>query len=266
MKEIRLESWDEFDPTLHSLRSRTERPNDLLFRGHSDARWHLQTTLDRLRGPNSSLIEYYRVARSIKPRIETETGEQWEFPAANEIDTMCREYDALSLELSFGRLPAYSYLIYLRHHGFPSPLLDWTSSPYVAAYFAFAPRSPEYRAIYVYAEMPSGHGKSSSSKYPRICSFGPFVKSHRRHFLQQSQYTVCVRFDQDSKQYNFAPHDEVFDRQEHDQDLLAKIILPSSERIKALKLLDAYNLNAFSLFGSEESLAETLALREFDFR
>src|SRR5579871_975887 len=35
------------------------------------------------------------------------------------------------------QFPGYDYMAYLRHHGFPSPLLDWTRSPYVAAFFAF---------------------------------------------------------------------------------------------------------------------------------
>ncbi len=38
--------------------------------------------------------------------------------------------------------------------------------------------------------------------------------------------------------------------------------MPSSERRKVLCLLDRYNLNAFSLLGSEESLMESVALRE----
>ncbi len=44
-------------------------------------------------------------------------------------------------------------------------------------------------------------------------------------------------------------------------------ILYSSDRTaKVQKMLDSYNLNAFSLFGSEESLMETMALRELHFR
>jgi len=38
--------------------------------------------------------------------------------------------------------------------------------------------------------------------------------------------------------------------------------MPASEQVYVLKQLEEYNLNAYSLFGSEESLMETLAIRE----
>ena len=49
------------------------------------------------------------------------------------------------------------------------------------------------------------------------------------------------------------------------QDVLWKFNIPWSERMRVLRLLDAYNLNAFSLFESEECLMETLAIREMEF-
>jgi hypothetical protein len=65
--------------------------------------------------------------------------------------------------------------------------------------------------------------------------------------------------------WHFVSHQTVFDMQQPTaQDLLWKIVIPSSECSKVLMLLDQFNLNAYSLFGSEESLMETLAYREID--
>jgi len=57
-----------------------------------------------------------------------------------------------------------------------------------------------------------------------------------------------------------------FARNDRDQDVLWKFNVPSSERVKVLRILDGYNISALSLFGSEESLMETMALREIYFR
>jgi hypothetical protein len=60
------------------------------------------------------------------------------------------------------------------------------------------------------------------------------------------------------------PHQRVFDLGRNDQDLLWKIEIPVTERMKVLCLLDRFNLNAFSLFDSDERLMETLAFRHID--
>src|SRR5262249_5053448 len=156
----------------------------------------------------------------------------------------------------FRGLKAYDYLLYLRHHNFPSPLLDWTASPYIAAYFAFASARTDAVAIYVYCEMPKNF-KQYNSDAPMIWSHGPVVHGHRRHFRQQSSYTVCLKFDAPNG-WSFYPHQQMLERGIEGQDVVWKIIVPSSERTKVLNILDQYNLNAFSLFDTEESLMETL--------
>ena len=273
-KGIDVKNWEEFLKELENLReercqiesSTGRHPSELLFRGHENSCWPLTTTLERppYEREGMPFADYYRLISRVRPQIESFTETTWDITVDPEIARLLKEYDTLNL--SMFPATAYSYMVYLRHHGFPSPLLDWTLSPYIAAFFAFRSVFKESGnvAIYVYCEKPEAC-KVSSNK-PRIQHVGPYLRTHRRHFLQQCEYTLCVAFEFE-KEWRFAPHKEVYARGRHDQDVLQKFNIPSTERRKVLKLLDGdYNINAYSLFGSEESLMETLALRELDFK
>ncbi len=43
-----------------------------------------------------------------------------------------------------------------------------------------------------------------------------------------------------------------------------KIVLPGADKIEALRELDDYNINYFTLFHDEESLVKTMAMRSFE--
>jgi hypothetical protein len=259
MEVIETGDWKEFDSKLNELREELGAGSSpLLFRGQSDSKFPLTTTLERAGEGRMSFSRYYMLISAVKPAVETLTGKNWDVPEYSiKLEESFRDYD------EFARFPSsavYRYMVYLRHHGFPSPLLDWSYSPYVAAFFAFQASSPgvEKRSIYAFCESPKGF-KAWSSGAPRIRRIGPYIRSHPRHFRQQSDYTICGNFDET---WHFHPHEEVFARGESQQDLLWKFNLPSKERPEVMESLDQYNLNAFSLFDTEESLMETMWLRQ----
>jgi hypothetical protein len=265
MQVLEVECWEEFENKVANLsleRDKLKKDTSLyvsefLYRGQSDCKWKLETTLDRFVQKDVRLIDYFRTILASKPKIETFTEKVWEIPPFEQYEKWANNFTGVIM----GKFLAYEYMAYLRHNGFPSPLLDWSSSPYIAAYFAFNNViDTDYVSIYVFQEM-RGKGKLYDSSEPYINVLGPYVKTHQRHFLQQCHYTICTKIEND--QVYYARHENALSINNSEQDILWKVNVPYSERIKVLKKLDEVNINAFSLFGSEESLMDTVAKREF---
>ncbi len=165
----RLEHWKDFTELLEAdffNRSKTQ----LIFRGHRRYDWGLMPTLARI--PESNIIDreladtqidYFR--RAVRGRLSDNTL------------VLKEEEDEL---WSVGQ-----------HHGLMTPLLDWTYSPYVALFFAFAKEDSEeesdnpYRAIYVLNKS----FVADDELCPDIRMFEPRKDDHGRLVNQAGLFT-----------------------------------------------------------------------------
>jgi hypothetical protein len=272
MNEINLKSWDEFSGIVREIREKygyhellpgndsVLQKNILLFRGQRNAEWHLQTTLERQTNDQFDVKKYLLYATYHIAEIESFTGDKWNSSYGNELiqDISTSATGPISL-------PAYDYLVYLRHHGFPSPLLDWTESPYIAAYFAFheLPEKDGRAAIYAYVDSIDG-AKVNRVDEPRITVRGPNVRTHKRHFAQKAWYTIATKWNESESKHFFCSHHDVVNSSDGEQDLLMKITLPVSERKAALTSLNDFNINHYTLFQTEDSLIKAIAMKKFD--
>jgi hypothetical protein len=284
MKQVDLESWDEYPRLVGKIRDeqdahvlevrekRYPRKERILFRGQSDSEWRLETTLERESSDRFDVFKYWARANQCMSEIQSFTGKRWkEMSHTDAQNTIKDELDSMTLP----PLPQYDYLVYLRHYAFPSPLLDWSVSPYVAAYFAFSNRQAANSdgrqeetgkvAIYSYIETPEG-SKGLYEGGPMITPLSPVVTTDARHFAQQAVYTVATKWSEERRCHDFCPHDKVFEKNRPQQDVLTKITLPASERKAALNDLKDHNINHFTLFQSEDSLVRAMSMKHFDLK
>ncbi|MEI7050515.1 FRG domain-containing protein [Pseudomonas koreensis] len=269
MKNLDFQNFSEFEAWIDEIKleqsiRKKNQPwlfSDLLFRGHASEKWPLLTTLEREHPDVNTIDEYLRIAARIKLQVELHSGRKW----GEIFDDQGQIVDVGDISFG-GTIPALDYLVYLRHHGFPSPLLDWTRSPYIAALFAYSScNSEEGRiAIFVYQQY-SGKVKARYSEGGFLHNIGPYIDTHKRHSIQQAQYSLCLIKSKNllNNDYTLYSHEDY--RTNNPGDLY-KITLPTSEKYKILAKFDQFNLNLHSLYGSEEALMSTLALREFHFR
>ena len=276
MQEIDVKHWCDFDAEIQRLGAQREAKTGRslkapLFRGLGNSEWGLQTTLERSYPQERidetlSFRKYYWKADAAKPAVETLTGEKWDaVPDFVHLDRWLKEGKHHWLNRFLNEQPAiYEYLVYLRHHGFPSPLLDWTASPYVAALFAFDAVCEGTEEVCIYEFLQDTIHADSTNNHLFIV--GPYIRSHRRHFSQQSRYSMCVRLELEQRDYLFCPHEQAIPDAAGPNGDLFKFRIPAKERLAVLKHLDLMNINPFSVLGSEDSLVRTIARRECLFR
>lgn len=229
----------------------------VLFRGQSRTSYRLETTLERFGLVNCGFDDYVRYLSKVKPAIESMLDRKFAFKWDNPEDTG-RTFTLSQLNLREGQ---YELMVYLRHHGFPTPLLDWSRSLYVALFFALSdqPRD-ENAALFMYIEHLGNDDKGGVVGAPEISTIGQYVTAHKRHWIQQSDYTACVAKQDDVWVYH--PHEGAFGGPSGESDRLVKVEIIPSARVQILRQLDSMNINAFSLYGTEEAMMKTLAFRE----
>jgi hypothetical protein len=266
MEQIHVSTFDELRRRVDDLVTQFGRhdfaghsmKNEVVFRGQADATWELESTLERASNRDWTLRRYLDLASQIRPIIESYYPLPFPTPSRDEVHGWLRDEAYPS---GIFNMPSYDYLLYLRHHGFPSPFVDWTTSLYIAVGFAFfREHTADSRTIFMFIDTVSGI-KGGFVGAPEIQLFGPYVKTHRRHFLQQARYTIC--FNRENEKIPLERYSEVVSRpHKREQDLLWKFVIPSSERESILRFLASVNINPFSLMPSEETLMETLWLNE----
>lgn len=267
MREVKVPTWEKYVELVnHEIAEQTEtgdlfgqRLPNVLFRGHASDKWKLQTTLERNVPALVGVPEYYRSVYRTKHQLEAYTDREWKIPTVEEYDELLTRGPQWT-----DRMPALNYLVYLRHHGFPSPLLDWSRSPFIAAFFAFQ-RADHDHDVAIYALR--AWERSTPHPANRACfvkNLGFRVRTHRRHFVQQAEYTIAVNNLRGI--WSYTDHEEVLaEAPGRNNSRLMKFILPGSLKHKVLKTLDSYNLNAYTLYGSDDALVESLAYRELPY-
>ena len=170
-KKITIESWTQFRKIVAGASFRS-----WAFRGHSDVDWQLFSTLSRY-------LMSYNVNREVWPQQESRILRIFRRKA----------------HLFLGHIPeeedSFQWLALMQHHGAPTRLLDFTWSPYVAAFFALE-RATGDAAIWALFP-PHLYNKRTRTLRPsqRVeeHEIGPWVKGNfEKNFLPNEQRIVII--------------------------------------------------------------------------
>src|SRR3989339_106768 len=227
--------WSEFKKLVGVL---SKNNAGLIYRGQPNANWPIKTSFQRYSEITGVTLEKY---------LEF-LGNDLCYYFSSRLNKKINVAD----ELEYG-----SFLALLQNHGIPTPLLDWTESPYVATYFALRNCDVSKCAeVSVYGfdlqlwKKNYDQPNKLINNYPYISIVRPFAWDNARQIAQSSLYTATNIPDIEK---HFA---EIFKTKNERYVYVSKIL--TSEKDEILKELDLMNINEMTLFPDIDGLSRSL--------
>ncbi len=241
VREVRCDSWAGY---VNFLNEALLDFRSYVFRGHASEEWKLESTLDRALNKTATNTSKQRDEHLAKFRYASR-GRRGPTPAL-----LAEENDWWALG---------------QHHGLATPLLDWSESPYVAAYFAFHAEHPESedqrsqnRIVYALSRVAVEEKNNQLTlesikvgKEPSLITFvRPMIDENQRLITQRGLFTR-------------APDNVPIERwvrtnfkETAGGAKLIRMSIPSTERDTAMKNLNRMNINHLSLFPDLDGAAK----------